>query len=67
MSVESLKSLRKHRPLSEEDDAILDRLSEQVLHAELRRAADWMREQRLKSEQEGLTLQTLEREYLNLV
>lgn len=33
MSVESLKSLRMHRPLSEEDDVILDRLSEHVLPA----------------------------------
>ena len=63
MSVESLKSLSKHRPLSEEDDSILDRLSERALPPELRRTADWMREQRLKGEQEGLTLQALEREY----
>jgi hypothetical protein len=32
----------------------------------LRRATDWMREQRLKGEQEGLTLQALEREYRSL-
>jgi hypothetical protein len=63
MSVESLKSLLSHRPLSEEDDSILDRLSEHDLSPEFRCASDWMREKRLKGEQEGLTLQTLEREY----
>jgi len=69
MGVEALKSLSKHRPLNEEDDSILDRLGERDLPAELRLAADWMREQGMKGEQEGLTLQTLEREYraLNLV
>ena len=50
---ESLKSLSKHR--------------QRDLPAELRLAANWMREQSMKGEQEGLTLQTLELEYRALV
>lgn len=54
MNAESL--LPVHRALTDEDDIILESLRA----PDLTRAADWMREHRLKGEQEGLTLRMLE-------
>ncbi|MDB6105648.1 MAG: hypothetical protein JWO52_5647 [Gammaproteobacteria bacterium] len=60
MSVASIRSLQTHSPLTDEDDTILDTLQGRNLSPELTEAANWMRTLRLKGEQEGLSLQTLE-------
>lgn len=60
MGVASLRSLKTYNPLSEEDDTILESLRRRNLSLELSDVVEWMRTERLKGEQEGLSLETLE-------
>ena len=60
MSVAALASLDVRRSLSAEDVAILDRIRAYGLPPQLARAAEWMRENGLKGEQEGLSMAALE-------